>query len=322
MGDPAGIGPDIVEKAWHSARDGSGPPFVYIADPRTLRHVPVVEISDLSEAEDVFREALPVYPVRLPNKPIPGQPDGANSISVITAIETAVKMCLESQAAAMVTAPVAKESLYAVGFNAPGQTEFLADACGFARKDVVMMLAGQSLKVVPVTIHLPLAQVPEALTQSLIMSRAITTHRALQKDFNIAQPRLALCGLNPHAGEKGAIGREELEVIIPAIDTLRARGIDASGPFPADTMFHAEARQGYDVALSMYHDQGLVPLKTLHFYDGVNVTLGLPIIRTSPDHGTAFDIAGTGNADAQSIIAAIEMASYIAAQRAVSNAAA
>jgi 4-hydroxythreonine-4-phosphate dehydrogenase len=315
MGDPAGIGPEIVAKAWLQARGAALKPFAYLGAPETISNVPVKPITHLREAASLFYEALPVLPITLAVPAIPGQPASANAPAILKSLEEAAALCLSGDASAMVTAPVAKEQLYGAGFNAPGQTEFLADLCGTQREETVMMLAGPSLRVVPLTIHIPLKDVPQRLTKALILSRAKTTAAALQRDFSISKPRLALCGLNPHSGENGAIGREEIDVIIPAIEQLRADGIDARGPFSADTLFHEEARSSYDAVLSMYHDQGLIAIKTLHFYDGVNTTLGLPIVRTSPDHGTAFDIAGSGKADARSMIAALELAGDIAAKR-------
>lgn len=316
MGDPAGVGPEIVSKAWMQRAQYGLPPFVYICDPALISDVPFQVVDQASGAQDVFAGALPVLAHPLAAPAISGNPSAENAPVTLAALSLAATLCLDGQASAMVTAPVAKEQLYSAGFNAPGQTEFLADACGTHRDDTVMMLAGPSLRVVPLTIHVPLADVAERLTQALIVSRARVTHAALQIDFGIASPRLALCGLNPHAGENGTIGREDIEVIAPAIAQLREEGIDAAGPFAADSLFHPEARARYDAALSMYHDQGLIPIKTLHFYDGVNVTLGLPIVRTSPDHGTAFDIAGKGKADPRSMIAALQMAGSIASRRA------
>lgn len=315
MGDPAGIGPEIVAKAWSQARSKHLTPFAYLGAPGTLPDVPIKTIARLSDAARVFDEALPVLPVALVEPATPGKPATANAPAIMKSLEDAAAYCLAGEACAMVTAPVAKDQLYSAGFNAPGQTEFLADQCNTPRDTAVMMLAGPSLRVVPLTIHIPLKDVPQRLTKALILSRGKTTAAALQRDFAIPSPRLALCGLNPHAGENGAIGREDIDVIKPAIDELRAAGIDARGPFSADTLFHEEARSGYDAVLSMYHDQGLIAIKTLHFYDGVNTTLGLPIVRTSPDHGTAFDIAGSGKADARSMIAALQLAGDIAARR-------
>lgn len=315
MGDPAGIGPEIVVEAWKQSKALQLPPFAYICDPKMISQIPARVMTNLADAMDIFSSALPVIPIALGTQAVPGTPNTANAQASLNALHLAAQMCLKGLASGMVTAPVSKEQLYSAGFAAPGQTEFLADTCNTPRDDAVMMLAGPSLRVVPVTIHVPLKDVPRQLSQALIVSRARTTHDALQKDFGIQAPRLALCGLNPHAGENGALGREDIDIIAPAIAQLCSEGIDARGPFSADTLFHAEARGSYDAALSMYHDQGLIPIKTLHFFDAVNTTLGLPIVRTSPDHGTAFDIAGQGVADARSMIAAIQLAGSIAHKR-------
>jgi 4-hydroxythreonine-4-phosphate dehydrogenase len=218
-------------------------------------------------------------------------------------------------ASALVTGPVSKAQLYRIGFTYPGQTEFVAERCGVASDNTVMMLAGPTLRVVPITVHVPLADVPHLLSIELVLAKARVTARGLYRNFGIDRPRLAFAGLNPHAGEGGAIGREEIDILVPAIEQLRAEGIDAVGPFAADAMFHARARAGYDAALCLYHDQALIPIKTLHFDDGVNTTLGLPIVRTSPDHGTAFGIAGRDEANPGAMIAAIRMAAAQAERR-------
>ncbi|MEM7568303.1 MAG: 4-hydroxythreonine-4-phosphate dehydrogenase PdxA [Pseudomonadota bacterium] len=316
LGDPAGIGPEIVAQAWQQRRTEGLPIFFWMGERSLAGDCPAEDIASAAEAADVFDRALPILPQKLAAPVMPGTPDQANAPAVIAALERSAALCLKGDASAVVTAPMAKDVLYAAGFKAPGQTEFYADACGIARDDTVMLLASPLLKVVPLTIHVPLKDVPRQLSQSLIISRAKTVHTALSKDFGIKAPRLAVCGLNPHAGEQGQIGTEERDIIAPAIAQLRAEGIDAKGPYPADSLFHAEARAGYDVALAMYHDQGLVPLKALDFHAGVNVTLGLPIVRTSPDHGTAFDIAGAGQANPRSMIEAIKLAGAIAARRA------
>jgi 4-hydroxythreonine-4-phosphate dehydrogenase len=250
-------------------------------------------------------------------KASPGKPDVANAAAVIEAIEIAAKACLAGEAAAMVTAPIHKAILMQAGFPHPGHTEFLGDLTGAPR--AVMMLASEKLRVVPLTIHTPLAKVPGAITTDAIVETAEIILKALTRDFGVAAPRLAIAGLNPHAGEDGALGGEERQVIAPAVAALKSRGHRVTGPLSADTLFHDEARKSYDAVLTMYHDQGLIPIKTLSFWDGVNVTLGLPIVRTSPDHGTAFDIAGTGNADVRSMIAAIRMAAAMADARALSE---
>ena len=242
----------------------------------------------------------------------PGVPDMEGARSSLDALELAVGLTRSGTASGLVTGPVSKAQLYAIGFSHAGQTEFVAERCGVSSEMVAMMLVGPSLRAVPVTVHLPLRDVPDALTTERIVFKGRATARGLQRQFGIAQPRIAVAGLNPHAGEEGSLGREEIEVIMPAIERLRADGIDATGPHAADTMFHASARQGYDAALCMYHDQALIPLKTLHFDEGVNMTLGLPIVRTAPDHGTAFDIAGKGIANPGAMVAAIRTAAACA----------
>lgn len=314
MGDPAGIGPEITAKAW---RDPSlRHPFYLIGDPLCLPEGAIWhEITAPAQAPAVFPEALPVMTLELEAVPIPGKPAPENAAATVEAIRRTVEHARSGHAAAVVTNPINKKVLYdGAGFAFPGHTEFLAELGGVQRS--VMMIAGPSLRVVPVTIHIPLAEVPVALTQVAIVETARITAKALRSDYAIPAPRLAIAGLNPHAGEGGAMGREEIEIIAPAIATLRAEGIDITGPLPADTMFHAAARARYDAALTMYHDQGLIPVKALDFDQGVNVTLGLPFIRTSPDHGTAYDIAGTGSADPSSMIAAVNMAGDMAMRRA------
>lgn len=327
-GEPAGVGCELAADAW-LARAGGVPPFLLIDDPERVaarlraigRQVPLATIGTPGEAVERFAAAMPVLPHRFPMPDRPGRPDPGNGRAVSDAIERAVAMVRDGRAAAVVTNPIQKETLYQAGFAFPGHTEFLAHLAGPGTVPV-MLLASEALRVVPVTIHIPLAEVPRRLTVEGIVTVARITAEAMRHDFAIARPRLALAGLNPHAGEGGALGREDIEVVAPAVEALRAEGIDASGPLPADTMFHAEARQGYDVALGMYHDQVLVPLKTLDFWGGVNVTLGLPFVRTSPDHGTALGLAGTGRARADSLIAALRLAAGMAARRAAAGAAA
>ena len=320
MGDPAGIGPEITLAAWQRKDQEGLPPFFLIADPAHIRSLAgdeanVAEIASPAEAIDLFRDAFPVLAHALSVPALPGIPAPANAAPTISSIDRAVAFAQSGEAAAVVTNPINKSVLYdGAGFAYPGHTEYLAHLGGVSR--TVMMIAAPGLRVVPVTIHLPLAEVPAALTPELITETARITADALARDFGIVHPRLALAGLNPHAGEQGAMGREEIDTIAPAIETLRAEGLDVAGPLPADTMFHPAARARYDVALTMYHDQGLVPVKMLDFSGGVNVTLGLPFIRTSPDHGTAYDIAGTGKADPSSLIAAIKTASRMAVARA------
>ncbi|MCH8168237.1 MAG: 4-hydroxythreonine-4-phosphate dehydrogenase PdxA [Proteobacteria bacterium] len=328
MGDPAGIGAEIALAAWASGRVAR--PFFLIGDPDRLApladraRVPVATITGPEAATAVFGRALPVLALTLPAPMVPGQPDPANAPAVVAAIERAVALVRGQAAAAVVTNPINKKALHdGAGFEFPGHTEFLAhlDAGSGAARRPVMMLVSRALglRVVPVTIHIALAEVPGALTAALIEETARIVAEALSRDFGIARPRLAVAGLNPHAGEQGAIGREEIEVIAPALERLRAGGreggLEIAGPLAADTMFHAEARARYDAALTMYHDQGLIALKALDFARGVNVTLGLGFVRTSPDHGTAYDIAGTGRADPGSLIEALNLAAAMADRR-------
>ena len=312
MGDPAGIGGELTVRAWQTLR-ASGPVFTVIDDPARLRGVPVRAVDSLAEAARVFAEALPVLPLKLAATPVPGHPDSANAAAVIASIERAVRLALAQEAAAVVTNPISKAVLYAAGFPHPGHTEFLAALTGCAHP--VMMLANDFLRVVPVTIHVSLRAALDGLSTEAIVTASRITAAALRRQFGIAAPRLAMAGLNPHAGEGGAMGDEEARLIAPAIAALRAEGIDVTGPHPPDTMFTPAARGGYDAAICMYHDQALIPLKTLDLASGVNITLGLPIIRTSPDHGTAFDIAGTGRADPASLIAALRLAATLAQRR-------
>jgi 4-hydroxythreonine-4-phosphate dehydrogenase len=329
MGEPAGIGGEIALRAW--LRRGEGvPPFYVIDDPGRLAalarclgwDVPVCALAAPQDAARgathdalrIFPEALPVLPVGRAPRAAPGRPDRADAPLVIGAIDAAVAEVRAGRAAAVVTNPINKDALYRAGFRHPGHTEYLAELAGTGRS-AVMMLACQELRVVPVTIHLALRQVVEQLSAAAIVHAGRVTNDALIRDFGVPRPVLAVAGLNPHAGEAGALGREDIDIIAPAIAELRAAGIDARGPLAADTMFHAEARQGYDAALCMYHDQALIPVKTLDFHGAVNVTLGLPFIRTSPDHGTAFDIAGQGVARPDSLIAALKLAARMAALR-------
>ncbi len=278
---------------------------------------PVVRIDDPAAAAHHFADALPVIEVEDAGEIRPGEPNVPGTRCSLDALELAFGLARTGSASALVTGPVAKADLYAIGFTHPGQTEFIAERCGVAPGNVAMMLAGPTLKTVPVTTHVALADVPGLLSIELIAACGRTTARGLQRDFGIAAPRLAVAGFNPHAGESGSLGREEIEFVIPAIELLRAEGIDVSGPHAPDTMFHPRARAAYDAAICLYHDQALIPLKTIHFDDGVNMTLGLPIVRTSPDHGTAFDIAGQGRADPGAMIAAIAMAADCARRRAL-----
>ncbi|RDE06363.1 4-hydroxythreonine-4-phosphate dehydrogenase PdxA [Sphingomonas aracearum] len=322
MGDPAGIGPEVIAKSWAQRVEHELPPFFAVGDSRAVERVwsgPVARLGDPSEAIAKFDECLPVLNVEDAGEIVPGVPDGDGARCALHSLELAVGLVRSGAARALVTGPVSKTQLYGIGFQYPGQTEFVAERCGIAGQNAVMMLAGPSLKVVPITTHVPLSAVAAMLTVDLIVAKGRATARGLARNFGILRPRLAFAGFNPHAGENGALGREEIEVLEPAIAQLRSEGIEASGPYPADTMFHPRARAKYDAALCCYHDQALVPLKTLHFDEGVNITLGLPLVRTSPDHGTAFDIAGTDQADPGAMIAAIAMAGAAAAHRAASG---
>ncbi|WP_170399497.1 4-hydroxythreonine-4-phosphate dehydrogenase PdxA [Ruegeria arenilitoris] len=309
-GDPAGIGPEIAAKAWSDLRDAC--PFFYIGDAAHLPPgTPVARISHPSEVADACAIALPVLHLDFPAPNVPGQPDPANAPYVIDAIEQGVSLVQSGAASALCTAPIHKKALIdGAGFAYPGHTEFLAALAD--RKRVVMMLASDQLRVVPATIHIPLSQVPSALTPDLLRETISITAEGLRRQFGIAHPRIAIAGLNPHAGEGGKMGREELDWIAPLIDDLSTDGYTVTGPHPADTMFHAAARARYDAAIAMYHDQALIPIKTLDFDRGVNVTLGLPFIRTSPDHGTALDIAGKGIATPTSLIEALKLAQRMA----------
>ena len=318
LGDPAGIGPEVLAKCWDNRDRFELSPFVAIGDPRSVGAVwdgPIAMIDDPREADAAFDVGLPLISIPSPEEDRPGHPSVAGAHCSLDALEIAVGLARSGSAAAVVTGPVSKEQLYSIGFRHPGQTEFVAERCGIAAANVVMMLAGPTLRTVPVTTHIPVRDVPDALTAGLIESRGRTALRGLQRNFGIAEPRLAVAGLNPHAGEGGLLGRAEVEVIEPAIAALRAEGWRVSGPHPADTMFHETARGRYDAALCMYHDQALIPVKTLDFDGAVNITLGLPFIRTSPDHGTAFDIAGSGRARPDSLMAALRLAAQMAARR-------
>jgi 4-hydroxythreonine-4-phosphate dehydrogenase len=315
MGEPAGIGGDILVAAWRRLR-ATGPAFMALDDPDRLRRLGAVVrvVADPAEATASFEGALPVLPLGVAVDAEPGRPDPRHAPAVVRSIERAVALARSGAAAAVVTNPIQKSALYAAGFRFPGHTEFLADLAGGGVRPV-MMLAGPSLRAVPLTVHVPLARVPGLLTVELIVRQARIAAEALRRDFGVPRPRLAVAGLNPHAGEAGAMGDEEERVIAPALAALRAEGIEVTGPLPADTMFHSNARAGYDAALCMYHDQALIPVKTLHFDEAVNVTLGLPFVRTSPDHGTALDIAGRGVARPGSLVAALELAAAMARRR-------
>jgi 4-hydroxythreonine-4-phosphate dehydrogenase len=320
MGEPAGVGPEIIARTWAALKDGDGPAFVVVGDAALMRAqgVPVQTVTAASDAA-AFPRAVPVLDVPLPAPVRPGRPDPANAGTVADWIEQAVNLAMAGEVAGLVTAPIAKAPLYAAGFRFPGHTEFIAeltaDAPFSGTRGPVMMLTARDLRACLVTIHVALAEVPELVTTERVMLTARVVHEAMRRDFGIARPRLALAALNPHAGESGAIGLEEIEVLIPAAAALRGEGIAISDPLPADTLFHDEARAGYDAVLCLYHDQALIPVKTLDFWGGVNVTLGLPVVRTSPDHGTGFDIAGKGVARADSLIAAVKLAGEMAAAR-------
>jgi 4-hydroxythreonine-4-phosphate dehydrogenase len=313
MGEPAGIGAEIAAGAWSALR-ASGPVFFLIDDATRGFTVPVQAIAAPEEAAAIFPRALPVLHRPLPRPPVAGRPDTANAAAVIAAITEAVDLAKAGRAAGVVTNPIQKAVLTAGGFKHPGHTEYLGEIAGTGVPPV-MMLASAELRVVPVTVHEALAKAIARLTPALIVETARITARALRDEFAIARPRLAIAGLNPHAGEAGTMGREDIEIVAPAVATLRAEGIEARGPMPPDTMFTALARPTYDAAICLYHDQALIPIKTLDMAGGVNVTLGLSIVRTSPDHGTALDIAGTGRADPSSLIAALRLAAELAQAR-------
>lgn len=318
LGDPAGIGPEIVAKAWDAREQYGLLPFFAVGDQRSIETVwpgPVRQIASPDEAAACFGTALPLIQIEDTGLIIPGQPDLAGARCALDSLELAAGLARSPMVGGLVTAPVAKHQLYAIGFSHPGQTEFVAERCGVSKTNAIMMLAGPTLRTVPITTHIPLRSVVDHLTIELIVAKARATDRGLTRNFGIEHPRLAIAGFNPHAGEQGAIGREEIELILPAIEILRAEGIDIAGPLAADTMFHARARALYDCALCLYHDQALIPLKTLHFDEGVNITLGLPIVRTAPDHGTAFSIAGRNQANPGAMIAAIALAGEAARNR-------
>ncbi len=326
IGEPAGIGPDIILIAWAARKRLKLPPLFVLGDPAMLSRRAMalglaIKISavEAGEMPGAFAGGLPVVSLSGAMRGEPGKPSPHDAPLVIEAIRAGVDAVFAGKACALVTCPISKEALYGAGFPHPGHTEFLAElAHEKTGREVLpaMMIASEQLRTVPVTIHIALAKVPPTLSSSLIVDTARVTARDLSARFGIAKPRLAVAGLNPHAGEGGAMGREDIEIVAPAVAQLRAEGIDATGPLPADTMFHAKARAGYDAAICMYHDQALIPAKTLAFEDGVNVTLGLPFIRTSPDHGTAFALAGSGKADPSSFVAALKMAQAMAAREA------
>lgn len=321
MGEPSGIAGEIVVKAW--AGDGKPvPPFVYLGDAAWLRaeahrirsHYHVVEVSTCEEAVARFADGIPVLSVPLPERPTYGTPHPSNASAVTQSIRLAVSLVTDGHASAVVTNPIHKAALYASGFKFPGHTEFLASLTGGGHP--VMLLCIEGLRVVPVTVHQSLATAISSLSQEAIVRAATTLNFSLKLDFGISEPIIAVAALNPHAGEDGTMGDEELRIIAPAVAQLRKAGVSVIGPLPADTLFHEGARSRYDAVVCMYHDQALIPLKTLDFQHGVNTTLGLPIVRTSPDHGTAFDIAGSGVADASSLLAALRLADDMSRNRA------
>lgn len=325
IGDPSGIGPDISLLAWSMRHSSSIPPFLLVADIEQLKKRAQALDLDVKfqtcnpeHADAIFATALPVYQLVNTHIENPGVPHVSNAAGTIEAIDQTVALTFEGRTSAIVTCPIAKKPLYDAGFAFPGHTEYLGHLCAQRiGKPImpVMMIAGPDLRTVPVTIHIPLKDVSQALTTDLIFETARIAYMELKRCFGVSEPCLAVAGLNPHAGENGALGFEDDAIIRPAVERLQKAGINAFGPLPADTMFHAAARARYDVAICMYHDQALIPAKALAFDDGVNVTLGLPIIRTSPDHGTAFDIAGKGLARPDSLIAALKMAARMASQK-------
>lgn len=324
LGDPAGIGPEIIVKAWRTLR-AEARPFMVVGDFDSLAAASadgariLTRVTGPEDAAARFAEALPVLDRPLSVPVVAGQPTSQAASAIVGWIETAVGLALAGKVSGVVTAPIAKAPLYEAGFGFPGHTEFLGELTAGApyagERGPLMMLTSQDLRVTLVTVHTALAEAPAKLTEEAIVTVARITDQALRRDFGVAAPRLAIAGLNPHAGEDGGMGREEIEIVIPAIAALQAEGLDVKGPYPADTLFHAEARARYDAAICLYHDQGLIPVKMLDFWGGVNVTLGLPIVRTSPDHGTAFDIAGRGLARPDSLIAAVRMADQIVKNR-------
>jgi 4-hydroxythreonine-4-phosphate dehydrogenase len=319
-GEPAGIAPEITGAAWQALRGEPGNGFLLLGDRDYWQArnpaVPVRAVQSPAEAAAIFAEALPVLHRPLVEQPLAGAISPLTAPQVIAAIDEAVAMAMRGEVAGIVTNPIQKEALYGAGFRHQGHTDYLAHLSALHGREVqeVMMLVAEDLRAIPVTVHIPLKDVPAALTAEAIIAQARVTARDLSRHFGITKPRLAFTGLNPHAGENGTMGREEITVIRPALDALRQEGLDVLGPLPADTAFHAEARSAYDAILCMYHDQALIPVKTLDFHGGINVSLGLPFIRTSPDHGTALGIAGKGVANPKSLIAALRLAARMAAR--------
>ncbi|WP_427792024.1 4-hydroxythreonine-4-phosphate dehydrogenase PdxA [Brevundimonas diminuta] len=327
MGDPAGVGPEIIARAWAVLGSTPGPlapvvPFVVVGDAEVMKvqGQPVETVLSPGDAASVFSRAIPVLHNPAPAPVTAGQPEPANAVAVADWIERGVDLVLSGEGCGLVTAPIAKAPMYASGFRFPGHTEFIAELTAdipfSGTRGPVMMLTAKDLRACLVTIHVPIDQLPELVTGERVVRVARVVHESMKRDFGIASPRLAMAALNPHAGEGGAIGLQEIEVLRPAAEALRAEGLNITDPLPADTLFHEEARARYDAVVCLYHDQALIPVKTLDFWGGVNSTLGLPIVRTSPDHGTGFDIAGKGVARADSFIAAVRLASEMASARA------
>lgn len=324
MGDPAGIGPDITLSAWAERNAAALMPFVVLGDPDLLGRrsgelgmtVPIEEVESAEAGREIFQQALPVFPIRLPMAITAGAPDASCASTVIDAIKTGVEWVLQGYAAALVTNPINKKLLTAAGFHHPGHTEYLAELCSHAKpapRPVMMLTCGQ-LRVVPATVHIPLKDVPDALSEALIVETVRITVRGLRDLFKITAPRIGVTGLNPHAGEEGTLGREEIEIITPAIRQLNADGYDVTGPMPADAAYQDRLRGQFDAIIAMYHDQALIPIKTLAFDRTVNLTLGLPIVRTSPDHGTAYELAGTGKANPGSLIESLQLAAELSSR--------
>ena len=318
MGDPAGVGPEVTARAWAARNENHLPPFVAIGDIAAIAAVwdgPVARVGDMDDVIRTFDDALPVWHLEDSGPLTPGAPTPAGATCALHALETGIGLTRNQASSALVTGSVSKYALHGIGYTHPGQTEFIAERCGVTATNAVMMLAGPTLRVVPLTVHIPLSEVSDRLTVELIVAKARIVARGLRRDFGIDAPRIALAGLNPHAGENGQLGSEEKDIMAPAVAQLAEEGIIVDGPMAADGLFAPAVRARYDALLCAYHDQALTPFKALHFHDGVNLTLGLPIIRTSPDHGTAFNIAGTGTADPGPTIAAISMAATLAVAR-------
>lgn len=318
LGDPAGIGPEVTAKCFERRQADALPCFFAVGSRPALERAwggPIETIQSPRDVAEVFPRALPLIEIEHMEAVEPGRPTLEGARCALDALEMSTGLVRSGTAGALVTAPVSKAQLQAIGFAHPGQTEFVAERCGVAFTNIAMMIAAPTLRTVPVTMHVKLADVPQALSAELIACRIRATARGLKRNFGIERPRIAIAGLNPHAGENGLMGDEEVQHILPAMLSLMDEEFDLVGPLSADTMFHADARKGYDAAVCMYHDQALIPIKTIHFDEGVNITLGLPIVRTAPDHGTAFDIAGRGTARPQAMAAALKLAAACAERR-------